>query len=190
MKKTLLVDLDYVICIPGFTTIMNEFLGTSYVEDDFTEYFVEDCVPEFKGNEQGFYDFYITKDGYADAVLVEDAKETLEELSKDYDIYLCSACVMFGLERRSAKLFADKYEYLMRELPFLDPEKIIFTNSKNLFVADAQIDDRLPNLQGPVKTKLLFDAYHNRDISDEELAKSNVIRVKSWKEIGKMLRNQ
>lgn len=186
MKK-LLVDLDYVICIPGFTHILNEVLGTNYVEDDFTEYFVEDCVPEFKGREKEFYDYYVSQDGYKDAVLIPGAKEALIELSKTYDIYLCSACVMFGLERRSAKLFADKYEYLMRELPFLDTEKIIFTNSKNLFVADAQIDDRLPNLQGPVTTKILFDAYHNRNISDEELKENNVVRAKTWEEVLKIL---
>ena len=75
----------------------------------------------------------------------------------------------------------------MRELDFLDPEKIIFTNSKNIFKADVQIDDRLPNLQGDVKIKLLFDAYHNRKISDEELIKNKVIRVKSWDEIEEIL---
>ena len=77
----------------------------------------------------------------------------------------------------------------MREFDFLDPEKIIFTNSKNIFVADVQIDDRLPNLQGPVKLKLLFDSYHNKNISDEELKESNVLRVYNWKEIEHLLKN-
>ena len=96
---------------------------------------------------------------------------------------------MFGAERKSAKLFADKYNFLIRELPFLNPEDIIFTNSKNIFKADVQIDDRLPNLQGEVKTKLLFDAYHNRTITDEELQIQGVKRVKSWKEIEDILLN-
>ena len=52
-----------------------------------------------------------------------------------------------------------------------------------------QIDDRLPNLQGEVKTKLLFDAYHNRTITDEELQIQGVKRVKSWKEIEDILLN-
>ena len=138
---------------------------------------------------QDFYDYYVQQDGYKDAVFKEGAKESLERLSKYYTIHICSACVMFGAERKSAKLFADKYNFLIRELPFLNPEDIIFTNSKNIFKADVQIDDRLPNLQGEVKTKLLFDAYHNRTITDEELQIQGVKRVKSWKEIEDILLN-
>lgn len=186
MKKKMLVDLDYVICHPGFLKIVNDFLGTNYQEDDFEEYIIDDVIgPQEKINE--FYEYYLLQDGYKDAVLIEGAKETLEHLSEFYDIYLCSACVMYGLERRSAKLFKDKFEYLMRELPFLDPEKIIFTNSKNIFKADVQIDDRLPNMLGDIKIKLLFDAYHNRKISEQELKENNMIRVKNWKEIEEIL---
>ena len=35
--------------------------------------------------------------------------------------------------------------------------------------------------------KLLINAYHNRDISDEELAKKNIKRVDNWKEIEEIL---
>ncbi len=188
MKKRLLVDLDYVICYPGFLKILNDFCNTNYKEEDFTDYIVDDVIGP-KEKIQEFYEYYLTQDGYKDAVFIDGAKETLLKLSKEYDIYLCSACVMFGVERKSAKLFKDKFEFLMRELDFLDPEKIIFTNSKNLFVADVQIDDRLPNLLGPVKNKFLFDAYHNRNITTQELKKENVIRVKSWYEIEDLLLN-
>ncbi len=187
MKKKLLVDLDYVICHPGFLKILNDFCGTNYKEEDFTEYIIDNVI----GSQEkinAFYEYYLTKDGYKDAVLLDNAKDVLKRLTKYYDIYICSACVMFGNERKSAKLFKDKFEYLMREFDFLDPEKVIFTNSKNIFKADVQIDDRLPNLKGDVKLKLLFNAYHNKNISDEELKENNVIRVKNWKEIEEILK--
>ena len=94
---------------------------------------------------------------------------------------------MFGIELRSGKLYMDKFNYLIKEFPFLDPRKFIFTNSKNLFDADVQIDDRIHHLQGNVKTKLLYDAYHNRDIDDETLNKANIKRVKGWRQIEKLL---
>lgn len=187
MKKTMLVDLDYVICYPGFLKILNDFCKTNYVEDDFTEYIIDDVIgPQEKIEE--FYEYYLKQDGYKDAVVIKDAKEVLRRLSDTYDIHICSACVMYGAERKSAKLFKDKFDYIIKEFDFINPENIIFTNSKNIFNADVQIDDRLPNLLGNVKIKLLFDAYHNRDISDEELKKQNVIRVKTWKEIEKILK--
>ena len=49
MKKKMLVDLDYVICIPGFLKILNDFCNTNYIEDDFTEYIIDDVIgPEQK----------------------------------------------------------------------------------------------------------------------------------------------
>ena len=51
---------------------------------------------------------------------------------------------------------------------------------------DIRIDDRLNNLSGAT-TKLLFTAWHNKDLSKEELKKKNTIRVNSWKEIEDIL---
>lgn len=189
MKKKLLIDLDYVICYPGFLTILNKFLGTNYKEEDFTDYIVDDIIGPQERKEE-FYDFYLKHNGYDDAILMDNVKEVLQKLTEKYDIYICTACVMFGIELRSGKLYMDKFNYLIKEFPFLDPRKFIFTNSKNLFEADVQIDDRIHNLQGNVKLKLLYDAYHNQDIDEETLNKSNIRRVKGWKEIENILLNE
>ena len=57
------------------------------------------------------------------------------------------------------------------------------TNTKNMMVGDIQIDDRMKNLLGPTTTKILFTAYHNKNISDEELKQKNIHRVNNWKEL-------
>ena len=51
---------------------------------------------------------------------------------------------------------------------------------------DIKIDDRTNNLEN-ANTKLLFNAWHNKNITQEELDKENIIRVNSWLEIKDLL---
>lgn len=180
MKK-ILIDIDEVICDTTFLYYINEFLGTNYKLDDFTTYYLDEVIPEEQ--REDFYNFYLSHDVYEKAELIDGACEGLKELNSNYDVYLYSSCVMFNKERESGKLFGNKYDFVMNKLPFIKPENIIFTNTKNMVVADVQIDDRLKNLMGPVNTKILFTAYHNRDISKEELDKNNVTRIDNWQDL-------
>ena len=41
--------------------------------------------------------------------------------------------------------------------------------------------------KGKAEKKLLFSAYHNKNIPDEELKKDGLIRVNNWKEVEKIL---
>ena len=49
-----------------------------------------------------------------------------------------------------------------------------------------KIDDRIDNLKG-AKTKILYTAYHNKDISDKELMKKKIIRANNWNDIKNIL---
>lgn len=181
-KEKIIIDVDYVICDCGFLPLINQFMGTDYKIEDFKEYYIDDILGSDE-NKQKFYDFYYTKNCYTDAVLKPNAYDVLKRLNKKYDIFICSACVNFAMPERSGKFFKDKYDYLIKELPFLDPNKFIFTNAKDVVYGDYIIDDRLSNLKGNTKNKYLYTAYHNINISDEELKKENVKRVDSWDDI-------
>ena len=50
MKK-IMIDMDDVICGGGFLAIINEFLGTSYREEDIKTYYIQDIIPEYKREE-------------------------------------------------------------------------------------------------------------------------------------------
>ena len=188
-RKTILIDLDDVICDSGFLPLLNEFLGTSYQIDDFKEYII-DTVIESDEKRSEFYEFLATRNGYDDAILKEGAYEVLERLNELYDIHIYSACVNFAIPEKSGKFFQDKYNYLLKALPFIDPCKIIFTNTKNSFFADYQIDDRITNLMGKINKKILFTAYHNKNIKEAELLDNHIIRVNNWYEIEKLLINK
>ncbi|MEG1048866.1 MAG: hypothetical protein RSE48_04955 [Bacilli bacterium] len=186
-KEKILIDVDDVICEGYFIPLVNEFLGTSYVSSDFDEYYIDDLVFDNEEEKQKFYNFYLTKNGYEYAILKPQAYEVIEELNKKYDVYIFSACVDYALPRKSGIFFKNKFNYLIETLPFIDPNKIILTNSKNLITADYQIDDKITNLEGNIKNKYLFTAKHNEKISDEELIAKHITRVNDWDELKSIL---
>lgn len=190
-KKDLLLDVDEVICFSGFLEAVNEFMKTSYLIDDFTDYYIDEAaVPRERFEE--FNHFVSNRNMYENAHILPHAIETIRNLDELYNIYICSACVNpFAIER-SGRLFKDKYEFLRETLPFLKPGNFIFTNAKHLFRADIQIDDRLPNLDHHIETKILFPSYHNKTISKEELEEKGVIRAgfdwrTGWDEVAHIL---
>ena len=89
-------------------------------------------------------------------------------------------------------MFSDKYNFLIKYLPFIKPGNFIFTSAKHMFKADIQIDDRISNFDETIEIKILFPSYHNKDITDEELAAKGAIRAgdewrTAWEEIEKIL---
>ncbi len=185
MKK-LLIDVDEVICHPTLMQEINNFLGTDYQLTDFTTYYIDDVLGDDE-NKQKFYKIIKNKNMYENVEFLDGAIETIEKLSKVYDIYICSACAMFCLLEDSGIYFKYKYDFLLKHFPFLNPEHFIFTGGKNIFKADVMIDDRPKNLMGDISTRIMMLSYHNRDISDEELEKNDIIKVSSWAEIEKIL---
>ena len=80
----------------------------------------------------------------------------------------------------------NKYDCLLKELPFIHPDKYIFTSHKELFQADIKIDDKIENLENS-SIKLLFSAWHNHRFTDSELQSRGVIRVNNWQDIKNIL---
>lgn len=188
MKKKILIDVDQVICDSGYLKLMNEFLGTNYKLEDFTEYYIDDVIGD-DNKKQAFYDYFVSKDAYENAEIFDNAYEVLKRLNDAYEVYIYSACVNpFFIERAGGE-FKKKYDFLIKTFPFLNPFNFIFTGTKNIMKADVQIDDRLNNLKGEIGLKLLYSANHNKNISEEKLKEANVIRVNNWKEIEKILLN-
>lgn len=180
MKK-ILIDVDEVICNTTFLYYINEFLNSNYKLEDFTNYYLDEIIPEDRRNE--FYDFYISHDVYEKSELIDGAYDGLKWINDNFEVYLLSSCIMFNKEKESGKLFADKYNFIINRLPFLNPERIIFSNIKNMIVSDIQVDDRLKHLLGPSNHKILFTAYHNKNISVKELSDNGIIRINSWDEL-------
>lgn len=181
-KKRLLLDVDEVIVFSGFVEAINDFLGTNYTIDDFTDYYIDiKVVPEEKLSE--FYEFISKRNLYKYSSLLPGAIESIKKLNEIYDIYILSSCVNETDIKGSGRIFMDKYDFLLEHLPFINPKRFIFTGSKSLIQGDIKIDDLVDNFyEGDSELKILFPSYHNKDVSDEELKEKGIIRLgRDWR---------
>ena len=185
MKKKIMVDLDEVIVNQdGWLYVVNSYLNTKYTTEDIKDYYIQDLVPKEKMDD--FVKYFETQNTYDYCELNEGCYEVLKELSDKYDVYICSAYLYRDDIGHSANFLKYKFEFLRRNLPFLDPGKYIFTDDKSIINCDIKIDDKIDNLNN-ANTKLLFTCYHNKGISNEELTKNNITRVNSWYDIKQIL---
>lgn len=189
--KSILLDVDEVITFSGFLPAVNEFLGTNYEIDDIEDFYIDrTLIPPERVEE--WQKFMAGRNFYENPDILPDAIEVIEKLNQQYQIYICSSCVTRLNIAGSGRMFADKYDFLIKYLPFLNPEHFIFTSVKHLFTADIQIDDRVENFDNNVEMKILFPSYHNKNISEDELLEKGVIRAgrewrTGWKEVEKIL---
>lgn len=185
MKK-IMIDLDDTICKGGYLEVLNEYLGTEYTYDDLEDYYVESLIPENALDEYLDY-FYKYVDVYKYVKVIPHSIEVIEKLAKKYDVYICSAYVDMRRPVASGIMASLKHKWISENLPFIDPKKIILTGSKDIVLCEIKIDDKFSNLKGYGEIKLLLDSYHNQKYDEERLKERNVIRVKDWLEIEKLL---
>ncbi len=189
MKK-LFCDFDDVICSNRIIELGNEFLGTNYKFEDIGEgYDYSKFVPDEKTQKE-LCKYIVEHNMYNGATLKKDCYKVLKYLQDkcNYEIYILSSCTVRGQEDICGLIFKDKYEYILKNLPFIKPKNIVFTSAKDVVSGDVMIDDRLSNLGGNFKTKILFDCCYNKKYSDEELNKLNVKRAQNWLDIKKSLK--
>ena len=184
--KTIMVDMDNVITDGSFLTYINEYMGTNYRFEDLTDYYY---VQQLIGDRGDFWDYISDKNFYENAPLIADCYDVLKKLNDSYNIYIVTTYLWNESKDYSGKNLMNKYYYLREKLPFIKPEKFIFSSNKEIMNFDIRIDDRINNLNG-ANTKLLFTAWHNKNIDDAVLKDSNVIRVSGWKEIEELLEGQ
>ena len=191
MEKVLLIDVDEVITFSDILDAINEFMNTDYSIDDFNTYFIDrEVIPQDKILE---YNKYLVSRGfYKKPKVLPNAVEVIKDLNEIYDVYICSSCINLIDVNSSGAIFKDKFDFLVKLLPFINPKHFIFTSSKHLIKADIIIDDLIDNLKNDIELKILFPSYHNKETSNEELDKFGIIRAgydwqNGWEEIKKIL---
>lgn len=184
MKK-IMIDMDDVICDGGFLSLVNQFLKANYTLKDVKSYYIQDLIHKEQYKE--WSEFFNTKNVYDYVKFLPNTYEVMEKLSKKYELYITTAYIFRDNEEYSANNLKNKFEWLSKNLPFISPDNYIFTTNKEIINCDIKIDDKLSNLSGNAQMKMLFTAYHNKELTDKELEKNGVIRVNGWKDIEKIL---
>ncbi len=181
-KKTIVIDMDDVITTETLTGIINEYLGTNYKENDFTEFYKQDVVPDKKE----FFKYFLTKNEYDYGKITPNAINVIKKLNKKYEVFIGTSFIFREIVNESGILVKNKYDFLIKNFPFLNPMNFIFVGNKSILKSDIKIDDKIENLvNGDIK--ILFTAYHNKNISDEELKSKGIIRAKDWLDVKKIL---
>ena len=70
--KSILIDIDEVLCTSSLLDEMNKFLGTNYKLDDFHEYYIDDILGSDE-NKQKFYEKIQYIDLYHNATIMDNA---------------------------------------------------------------------------------------------------------------------
>lgn len=184
LVKRVMVDMDNVITDGRFKEYLERYFNIKINLDlapyAYVQYFA-------KSDPEGFWKWAYDRDFYDDAPLLDGCAEILEKLNQSHDVYVVTTYLWNECLDYSGRNLWHKYEYLRKMLPFIEPEKLIFTSDKSNMHFDIRIDDCLDNLRGGADAKLLFTAWHNKNISAREIANAGVTRVDSWYEIGKIL---
>lgn len=177
-NQTLMVDMDDVITHGGLLYLINDFLGTNYAESDFTDFYMQNIIP----NKEDFFKYFITKNLYDYCTLAPNAYEILEQLNNKYEVFIGTSYIYPEIKKDSGIILLHKYNYLYENLPFINPKNYVFLGNKEILNCDIKIDDKIENLKN-ARTKLLYSAYHNKDINEKVLTNNNIKRVDNWNDI-------
>ena len=111
---------------------------------------------------------------FADLEVIAGSQEALLELSRHHDIYIASA----AMEVPSS--FAEKFQWMEKNFPFIPPSRIVFCGDKNIINADVLIDDRSRHFKGFRGTGILFTAPHNATEPAD-------LRANNWSDVRQIL---
>ena len=185
LMKTIMVDMDDVLTYGNFSIILEDYLGYKPDYDNIKTYYIQDILGDKKDD---FFSKFKDMDMYENAVLLPDCYDVLKELSRHYKIYICTDYIWREIIEYAGNNLKNKYNFLYQKLDFINPNNFIFTVDKTIVNCDIKIDDKLNNIEG-AEIKLLFTAWHNKDLSDKELKEQGIIRVNNWKEIKELIEN-
>lgn len=115
-----------------------------------------------------------TEEFFAGLSVIEGAQEVIERLGREHEIFITTAAMEVPASLRP------KFHWLQEHFPFIPKLNYIFCGHKYIVAADYLVDDQPRHFKTFTGKGILFDAPHNRNISDYP-------RAKTWFEVEKLI---
>ena len=168
------VDMDEVIAdsLRKHLSQYNQRTGTNLTPEMISQRGLAEVIP---GKDRDEFNAIPHAPGFfADLEVIAGSREALLELSRHHDVYITSA----AMEVPSS--FADKFQWMEKNFPFIPPSRMVFCGDKNIINAHVLIDDRSRHFKGFRGTGILFTAPHNaRENAD--------LRANNWNDVLQIL---
>jgi 5'-nucleotidase len=173
-RKSIAIDMDGVIADTAqqFINWYEMRTGVRFVKEDLHGKSELEALPN-----QSAKKFVFEAGFFRGVPVMEGAREAVERLMKNFDVYIVSAAMEFP------QSLTEKYEWLKEHFPFISWNNIIFCGDKSVINTDYMIDDHVKNLDCCKGRPFLFTAGHNISIDRHT-------RVNNWKEVVSVLERE
>lgn len=168
------VDMDEVIA-DSFTrhlSLYNQATGANLTREMVSQHGLEALIP--RERREQFHAIPYGDGFFADLEVLPGSREALLKLSQNHDVYITSAAMEVPTS------FADKFQWMAQNFPFIPPSRTVFCGDKNIVNADVLIDDRSRHFKGFRGTGILFTAPHNAN-------EAPALRANNWEEVLEIL---
>jgi 5'(3')-deoxyribonucleotidase len=142
-KPTVLVDLDD--CVIDFVTYWLKWIeqthGVKAEKKFITKWYLSECTPELKALGEEKICMAFDEPGFhLNAPAIPGAIHSLERMHKKYNL-------LFVTARHNPVSIKETFEWFKVHLPRIQHKQLIFSRQKDVFHAQAAIDDKVDHLQ-------------------------------------------
>ena len=172
-KKTIAIDMDDVLAdaLGRRLERYNADYGTVLTPKDVEGKRIYDILPAERHDRLRSY---LKEPGFfGNLEVVDGAIEVVHELMSTYDVYIATAAM------EVPNSFSEKYVWLLRHFPFLDPLNFIFCGHKHMIAADYLIDDTPSHFETFTGEGIVFTSAKN-------VGETRYRRVDNWEDVRKM----
>lgn len=177
---TICIDIDDTIenLLQAWVKWLNSKHGLNVHAEDVTDWDISIFYPELTSEQ--VYEPLHYEEFWKHVEPKYDAIEYISKLvSENNNIYLCTSTHYNNIKF--------KYEHIIEKFfPFIDWDKVIITQNKQMIKCDIMIDDGPHNLIDGDYVRILFDAPHNRKFKEKAF---NIKRCYDWKEVYDYIHN-